>query len=61
VVHHDLQTVRTTFDWMVLLNVRMIAQGPVDEVYTRENLHAAYGGNVALLDAPGVEPVGNGA
>ena len=51
VVHHDLQTVRTTFDWMVLLNVRMIAQGPVQETYTREHLQAAYGGNVALLDA----------
>ncbi len=61
VVHHDLQTVRTTFDWMVLLNVRMIAQGPVDEVYTRENLHAAYGGNVALLETPGAQPSMNGS
>lgn len=51
VVHHDLQTVRTTFDWMALLNVRLIAQGSVEEVYTRENLQEAYGGNVALLAA----------
>lgn len=50
VVHHDLQTVRTYFDWMVILNIRVIAQGPVPEVYTAENLKRAYGGQVALLD-----------
>jgi manganese/zinc/iron transport system ATP- binding protein len=50
VVHHDLQTVRSYFDWLLLLNVRVIAQGPVREVYTPENLHQAYGGQVALLE-----------
>lgn len=50
VVHHDLQTVRSYFDWLVILNVRVIAQGPVSEVYTGENLRRAYGGQVALLD-----------
>ncbi|MBZ8134271.1 metal ABC transporter ATP-binding protein [Afifella sp. IM 167] len=50
VVHHDLQTVTTYFDWLVLLNVRVIAQGPVQETYTAENLRAAYGGQIALLD-----------
>ena len=50
VVHHDLQTVRSYFDWMLILNVRVIAQGPVDEVYTGENLRKAYGGQIALLE-----------
>lgn len=50
VVHHDLQTVRTYFDWLVMLNVRVIAQGPVDQTYTPENLRKAYGGQIALLD-----------
>ncbi|WP_116654506.1 metal ABC transporter ATP-binding protein [Pelagibacterium sediminicola] len=50
VVHHDLQTVRTYFDWMIILNIRVIAQGPVAQVYTSQNLHRAYGGQVALLD-----------
>jgi len=54
VVHHDLQTVRTTFDWMMFLNVRAIAQGPVEEVYTAGNLRATYGGQVALLEGAGV-------
>ncbi len=60
VVHHDLQTVRSYFDWLVLLNVRIIAQGAVPETYTAENLRRAYGGQIALLDqqeAPLVEPV----
>ena len=50
VVHHDLQTVRDYFDWMVILNVRVIAQGPVREVYTPDNLRRAYGGQIALID-----------
>ena len=50
VVHHDLQTVRTYFDWLVILNVRVLAQGPVGEVYTLKNLHKAYGGQIKLLE-----------
>ncbi|WAJ29783.1 metal ABC transporter ATP-binding protein [Antarcticirhabdus aurantiaca] len=50
VVHHDLQTVRTYFDWMLLLNVRVVAQGPVAAVYTAENLRKAYGGQIALIE-----------
>ena len=49
VVHHDLQTVPEYFDWATLLNVRRIASGPVDEVFTRRNLRIAYGGRVAFL------------
>lgn len=49
VVHHDLQTVTHYFDWMLILNVRAIAQGSVRDVYTAENLRAAYGGQIALL------------
>ncbi len=50
VVHHDLQTVKSYFDWLVLLNVRVIAQGPVLEVYTPQNLRRTYGGQIALLE-----------
>ncbi|MEE4310635.1 MAG: metal ABC transporter ATP-binding protein [candidate division KSB1 bacterium] len=49
VVHHDLQTVSEYFDWVMLLNVRRIASGPVEEVFTEENLRLAYGGKVAFL------------
>jgi manganese/zinc/iron transport system ATP- binding protein len=43
VVHHDLGTVRAAFDWALLLNVRAIAAGPVEEVLVADNLRRAYG------------------
>jgi manganese/zinc/iron transport system ATP- binding protein len=43
VVHHDLGTVRRSFDWALLLNVRAIACGPVEEAITAETLRRAYG------------------
>jgi ABC-type Mn2+/Zn2+ transport system ATPase subunit len=35
VVHHDLETVRNYFDWVVLLNMRVIAAGPVETTLRR--------------------------
>lgn len=49
VVHHDLQTVPEYFDWVTLLNVRCIACGPVNEVFTEEHLRQAYGGRISFL------------
>jgi manganese/zinc/iron transport system ATP- binding protein len=49
VVHHDLQTVPEYFDWVMLLNVRRIASGPVAEAFTADNLRTAYGGRVSFL------------
>lgn len=54
VVHHDLQTVRSYFDWLLIVNIRVIAQGPVSTVYTAENLRRAYGGQIALIDRDAV-------
>lgn len=42
VVHHDLQTVPEYFDWVTLLNTQLIASGPVEEVFTEDNLRKAY-------------------
>ncbi len=50
VVHHDLQTVKEYFDWVLLLNIRKIAIGPTEEVFTLENLQKTYGGRLAFLD-----------
>ncbi|MBB4636627.1 metal ABC transporter ATP-binding protein [Longimicrobium terrae] len=49
VVHHDLETVPDYFDSVLLLNVRRIAAGPVQEVFTEENLRLTYGGRAPLL------------
>jgi len=49
VVHHDLQTVPTYFDHVVLLNMRVVADGSVDVIFTEENLRKTYGGQLTLL------------
>lgn len=46
-VHHDLSTVPEYFDRVFMINTRRIAEGPVAEVFTAENLQAAYGGRLA--------------
>jgi manganese/zinc/iron transport system ATP- binding protein len=48
-VHHDLQTVAEYFDWVALLNIRLIAAGPVAEVFTEDNLRVTFGGRVGVL------------
>jgi manganese/zinc/iron transport system ATP- binding protein len=49
VVHHDLATVSKYFDWLVLLNMRVVAAGPTKEIFTRDNLEKTYGGKLSLL------------
>lgn len=53
VVHHDLRTVPEYFDHVLLLNMRLIAQGPTAETFTPENLRRTYGGRLAILEAAG--------
>jgi manganese/zinc/iron transport system ATP- binding protein len=68
VVHHDLQTVPTYFDHAVLLNMRVVAAGPTEEVFNEENLKKTYGGKLTLLSQalheyagiPPLEPGGKG-
>ena len=49
VVHHDLQTVKEYFDWVFLLNIRVIACGPISNVFTYDNLKLTYGGRTFQL------------
>lgn len=51
VVHHDLRTVPEYFEYVVMLNMRLIAAGPIDEVFTQENLNKTYGSRLAPLEA----------
>ncbi len=53
VVHHDLATVSQYFDWVVLLNMRVVEAGPTEQVFTPENLKDTYGGRLALLTEAG--------
>jgi manganese/zinc/iron transport system ATP- binding protein len=53
VVHHDLRTVPSYFDHVVLLNVRLIASGAPEDVFTDDNLRKTYGGRLAILETVG--------
>ncbi|MEZ5943078.1 MAG: metal ABC transporter ATP-binding protein [Planctomycetaceae bacterium] len=53
VVHHDLQTAPEYFDQVVLLNMRLVASGPMKDVFTPENLRRTFGGKLPLLDQVG--------
>ena len=53
VVHHDLQSARSYFDWIVLINMHVIAAGPTAEAFTDETIQQAYGGRLNLLSQVG--------
>lgn len=53
VVHHDLQTVSQYFDWVVQLNTRLVASGPVEQAFTQELLQETYGGKLSILSEVG--------
>ena len=50
VVHHDLNTIDTYFNWVIMLNISLIASGKVADTFTPENLNKTYGKSYALLD-----------
>ncbi len=50
IVHHDLTTVESYFDWAIVLNIRLVACGKVSEAFTPRTLNACYGKSAALLD-----------
>jgi manganese/zinc/iron transport system ATP- binding protein len=49
VVHHDLPTAKKYFDMLLLLNMRVVAFGPTEDVFTYELLQATYGGRLTIL------------
>ena len=53
-VHHDLETAPRYFDWVVLLNVLKIASGPMDEIFTAENIERTYGSSGKTLQEVGI-------
>lgn len=53
VVHHDLQSVAKYFDWLILLNMRLVASGPTEAVFKEDLLQEAYGGKLTILSEVG--------
>lgn len=53
VVHHDLQSAAMYFNWVILLNMRLVASGPAEKAFTQELLQETYGGKLTLLTEVG--------
>lgn len=49
VVHHDLASAKEYFDRLILLNMRLVAFGTTQEVFTPEILQKTYGGRLTIL------------
>ena len=49
VVHHDLPTARNYFDQLLLLNMRVVAYGNTEDVFTYDLLQKTYGGRLTIL------------
>ncbi len=54
VVHHDLSTVETYFDKVILLNQRLIAYGDTSTVFNQENIAKTYGPQLTILHKTGL-------
>ncbi|SHR52147.1 ABC transporter-like protein [Mycobacteroides abscessus subsp. abscessus] len=51
VVHHDLNTVKEYFDWLLFLNVELVGIGKTEEMFTKEYLQKTYGGKLTMFDS----------
>lgn len=47
---HDLELAGEHFDRILLLNRKLIAYGPADEILTAQNLALAYGGHLQMIE-----------
>ncbi|KEO71733.1 metal ABC transporter ATP-binding protein [Anditalea andensis] len=53
VVHHDIHSASRYFNWIIMLNLHLVASGPTDKVLTEELLQKTFGGKLALLSDVG--------
>ncbi|MFN3996449.1 metal ABC transporter ATP-binding protein [Algoriphagus sp.] len=49
VVHHDIHSAMAFFDWLIMLNLHLVASGPKELVMNEEMLRKTYGGKLNLL------------
>lgn len=50
VVHHDLNSVESYFDWLIMLNMRLIASGKTENIFNPKTLNETYGKSYSLFD-----------
>lgn len=51
---HDLEMAAGRFDQVVLLNGRLVSEGPPQEVFTEKNLQEAFGGQMVVVDGKAI-------
>ncbi|WP_296705889.1 metal ABC transporter ATP-binding protein [Algoriphagus sp.] len=49
VVHHDIHSAMNYFDWIIMLNLHLVASGPIEQVISEDLLRKTYGGKLNLL------------
>ncbi|MFT4552590.1 MAG: manganese/zinc/iron transport system ATP- binding protein [Chlamydiales bacterium] len=49
IVHHDLNSVESYFDWLVILNMHLVASGKTIDVFNETTMHSAFGKSHALF------------
>lgn len=49
VVHHDLNKVANYFDNLVIMNHGVVASGPVEDVYTQQNIQKAFSADLGAV------------
>ena len=54
VIHHDLSSVPSYFNKVILLNQRLVAYGDTSEIFTQENIAKAYSGQLTILHQAGL-------
>ncbi|HCH44376.1 MAG TPA: manganese ABC transporter ATP-binding protein, partial [Algoriphagus sp.] len=47
--HHDIHSAMSYFEWIIMLNLHLVASGPKQEVVSEELLRKTYGGKLNLL------------
>lgn len=49
VVHHDLSNAKQYFDHLILLNMRLVGYGTINEIFTKDLLQKTYGGRLTVF------------
>lgn len=50
VVHHDLESVSSLFDWVILLNMRLVGVGEVKEIFNPDMIKKTFGKDPLLFE-----------
>ena len=59
IVHHDLSTAKEYFDYLLLLNMRKVAYGTIQDVFSHDLLQKTYGGRLTILSEMASQTAGN--